>query len=212
MTPSDFVIVIGRQCGSGGRELGKALAERLNIPYYDRRLLKAASQEFGVRHDLLERHDERRPSTLSAWLTASCGATNASYSGATFSDGDIQRLQGKVVRKLLERGACVIVGRGADYIARDMPNLLSVFLHAPVEDRIARMKRGEARGCSDAEIANTIAQTDRRRSSYYRDFTGRNWGAADNYHLTINSSLVDIEAMVDMIVAVLQHRCDREKA
>lgn len=207
MTPSDYVIVIGRQCGSGGRELGKALAERLGIPYYDRRLLTDASRKLGMRADLLERHDERRPSSLLAWLTASCGAADATYTGATFSDRDLQILQGKVVRGLLEAGSCVIVGRGADYIGRDLPHVFSVFFHAPMAERVKRMRAGEASGCSDARIEEIINRTDRRRSDYYNDFTGRRWGAADNYHLCVDSSLADKDAIVDMIVTLLERRC-----
>lgn len=207
LIPSDFVIVIGRQCGSGGRELGKALAARLGVPYYDRRLLTDASKELGMRTDLLERNDERRPSGLLSWLSSSCGAPEAAYSGPTFSARDLQILQGKVLRGLLERGACVIVGRGADYIGRDLPNILSVFLHAPMDRRVENMRKGEAAGMSDAEIVELINRTDRRRGDYYNDFTGRRWGAADNYHLCIDSSLTDKEAIVDMIVTLLQRRC-----
>lgn len=209
MTPSDFVIVIGRQCGSGGRELGRALAERLGVPYYDRRLLQDASKELGIRADLLERNDERRPSRLVAWLSASCGAVDASYHGKTFSEGDIHRFQGKVIRNLMERGSCVIVGRGADYIGRDLPNLLSVFLHAPVEERLKRMRRNETPGLSDAELQEMMMRTDRRREAYYNDFTGRHWGHADNYHLSIDSSLGDVETLADMIVSMLHRRCEK---
>ncbi len=211
MTPSDFVIVIGRQCGSGGRELGRALADRLGIPYYDRRILRDASKELGIRPDLLERNDERRPSRLAAWLSASCGAVDASYHGKTFSEGDIHRFQGKVIRNLLERGSCVIVGRGADYIGRDLPNILSVFLHAPAQERLKRMRRNEATGLSDDELREMMVRTDRRREAYYNDFTGRHWGRADNYHLSLDSSLVSIDTLADLIVNLLLQRCNMMK-
>lgn len=160
-----------------------------------------------MRADLLERNDERRPSGLLSWLSSSCGAPEAAYPGPTFSARDLQILQGKVLRGLLERGACVIVGRGADYIGRDLPNILSVFLHAPMDRRVENMRKGDAAGMSDAEIVELINRTDRRRGDYYNDFTGRRWGAADNYHLCIDSSLTDKEAIVDMIVTLLQRRC-----
>lgn len=197
--PSDFVIVIGRQCGSGGRELGKALALHFGIPYYDRRLLSEASRELGMRHDLFERNDEKRPSRLRAWLGSGYGATEQCYLSQTLSDDTIQRMQAEVIERLIAHGPCVIVGRGADYIGRNAPNLLSIFLHAPLDERVRRVRSREACSASDREIAEMLTRQDARRRDYYNDFTGRRWGEADNYHLCIDTSLIDTDAIVGIV-------------
>lgn len=204
MSFSDHIIVIGRQCGSGGREIGRKLAESLGIPYYDRRLLKTAAEELGIRADLLEQHDERRPSCLTAWLASTCGAQHASYSGTPFTDIGVQRAQHKVLYDIMHKGPCVIVGRGADYIGRDLPNVVSLFLHAPLPYRIESMRRGEAKDMNTSEISELIERTDRRRAKYYRDFTGRRWGHSDNYHLSIDTSVADSDTVVDIIRSFLK--------
>lgn len=201
----NFVIVIGRQCGSGGRELGKALASRLGIPYYDRTLLSEASRELGMRHELFERNDERRPSKLKSILGACYGSFNECYTGECFCDDDILRLQGSVIRRLMEKGPCVIVGRGADYVGRDLPNLLSIFLHAPIADRVRRVRSRECcSDISDSEIADLLMRKDRDRAEYYNYYTGRNWGDADNYHLCIDSSKAGIPAIVGLVCGYLE--------
>lgn len=210
MKPSDCVIVIGRQCGCGGRELGEKLAERLGIPFYDRHLFQETADDTGMRSDLLERHDERRPSGLGAWLASGFGATHISYNEATLSGGALQKLQGEAVRKLMEKGSCVIVGRSADYIGRDLQNVFSVFLHAPLDYRIKRIKKEFPEGLSDEEIAGRITRTDRRRCDYYNDFTGRKWGQADNYHLSIDTSLAGLDDIADNIVKILETFCSKK--
>lgn len=197
--------MIGRQCGSGGRETGKALASRLGIPYYDRTLLSEAARQLGIRPDLLERNDERAPSRLRAWLGACYGAMSESYPVEPFADADIQRLQGAVIRRLMEKGPCLIVGRAADYIGRDLPDLCSIFLHAPLDKRVERVMRREGGVCSHAEAENSILATDRRREEYYNYFTGRNWGRAENYHLTLDTSKLSVDGIVELVYSYLEN-------
>lgn len=201
------MIVIGRQCGSGGREIGKKLAQKLGISYYDRRLLTDVSEEHGLRTDLLEKHDERRRSGLASWLASSCGAHHASYSPSLLAEGALKNLQEERVRTLVEGGSCVIVGRGADYIGRDLPHVVSVFLHAPLEVRVNRIMQSEAPDLSQSEVIEMVNRTDRRREVYYNDFTGRKWGAADNYHLSFDTSIVAPDTIVEMIETYIHSMC-----
>lgn len=201
---SDYIVVIGRQCGSGGRELGKALSAKLGVPYYDNTLLCEAAKQLGVRPELLERNDERAPSKLRAWLGACYGAMNESYPVEPFVDADIQRLQGFVIRRIMEQGPCVIVGRAADYIGRDLENLCSIFLHAPLKQRVERVLARDASCSSSREAEDLIFATDRRRESYYNYFSGRNWGKAENYHLSIDSSKMSMDSIVDLICHYLE--------
>ena len=128
MKRSDFVIVIGRQYGSGGRELGQMLARRLGIPYYDKALLSEAAGRLGFRADLFERADEKRPSFFSSLLSANYGSSTYFAPGA-MHNATLYQMQSDVIRNLMD-SPCVIVGRTADYIGRERKNVVSIFLHA----------------------------------------------------------------------------------
>jgi len=205
MSAPKFVIVIGRQYGSGGRELGKRLAERLNIPYYDKELLIEAAGRLGFRMDLLEKVDEKPPSPLRSLLAASVGSSSWFSSGALQSE-TLYQLQSDVIRAILDREACVIVGRTADYIARSHPGLVSIFLHADISDRIARVAGRDSVDLSGSDMKEAILRKDNARRDYYNYFTGRDWGAASNYHLSLSSSLLDMEGIEAVVMAYLKAR------
>lgn len=208
MKPSDFVIVIGRQFGSGGRRLGQILAQRLSIPYYDKELLSKAAEELGFRADLFEKADEKRPSLFASLLSANYGASSCFTPGG-LQNSTLYQFQSDVVRRLIEH-PCVIVGRTADYIGRDKSNLLSLFLHADDKDRVARIKKRSDVQLEDSRVRELMEKRDNDRMTYYNYFTGRRWGHASNYHLSLSTSGMTLEKIADVVCAYLDSRCKAE--
>lgn len=196
------VVVIGRQFGSGGRRIGKIVAELLGLAYYDKELLSEAAQSFGIAKEIFAAHDEKRPSPLSALLQGAYGIAD-NFHDISVGGQNLYREQSKAIRRICLEGPCVIVGRTADYVMRDHPGLVSVFLHAPLEFRVGRITgRGEA---GRAETAREMAQrNDRNRESYYNYYTGRHWGRADNYHLTLDSSTLTDREVAEIIAAYVK--------
>lgn len=206
--------MIGRECGSGGRALGKELARRLNVRYYDKELLSSAAKELGLRADIFERTDEKKPSLLRSMLGAIYGNPCDYCPDDRLSAEGVYEMQSRVIRKIITTGPCVIVGRTADYIGRDLKNLLSLFLHAPLAARVAAVKARDPRcaGCSDGEIADRLNKIDAQRRNYYSYFTGREWGEASNYHLSINTELLSIEQIAELVEQFLAKRAQRISA
>lgn len=193
------IIVIGRQAGSGGRGLGKALAHRLSIPYYDKELLRECADRLGYDKEIFEMADERRPSPFRSFLSARFGVGETS----PLQGEGIYQAQAKVIRQLGEHGSCVIVGRTADYILRDHPGLFSIFLHAPEKWRASAMaSRGDAKSAEEALAI--LRREDSRRRDYYNYFTPGGWGKAGNYDICIDSSRFSPEQLVDIIEALAQ--------
>lgn len=203
MIPSDLIIVVGRQFGSGGRKIGKALAEHYGLDYYDKEVLSEAAGRFGYHPDIFARYDEKRPSPLRSLLSNAFGVAE-SYENSMSSESIYQR-QSSVIRQLAEKKGGVFVGRSADYILRDHPNLVSIFLHAPVEHRArAILKRGDA---STIEKAKDIAKKlDISRENFYNYFAGKGWGRADNYHLSLNSALLGVDGTLEVIKSFIDNR------
>lgn len=194
----ESIVVIGREYGSGGREIGRLVAGRLGIPYYDRELLSEAARRHGLNADLFATADERRPSALrSLFECAYC--VPDTYGPSALSREGIYKAQSDVIRSICAEGGAVIVGRTADYVMRDHPKLLSVFIHASDDTRAARIiARGEA---SDPREALELAhRRDRRREEYYNYFTGRRWGHASTYHLSFDASRLPTAAIAELIV------------
>lgn len=207
MSDKNFVITIGRQFGSGGRELGKLLAEKLGIDFYDSRLLGEAAKRSGVNPEFFERSDEKAPSFISGLFTFSYGYNNFHYyaGSSVISDDSIYRTQCDVIRAIAEQGSCVIVGRSADYVLRDHPRCLNIFIHASMDDRIARiMRRGDK---PTAEQARALAEkTNKLRAHYYNFYTDKTWGDAASYDLTFNSSLLPMNEIANLVIAYLHAR------
>lgn len=198
--PKDnFVIVIGRQFGSGGRTIGKLIADRLGISYYDTEILKKAAESEGVSQEIFKEHDEKKPSVLKALLQGLYGIPD-NFHTVPLSGERTYKVQSNVIKELCRKGSCVIVGRNADFILRNHPRLLSVFLHAPIEKRAQRIiERKDALNLEDAmELA---LRHDRRRESYYNFYTGeKKWGVASNYHLCIDTESLDYSHIADIIL------------
>ncbi|MCM1377447.1 MAG: cytidylate kinase-like family protein [Clostridium sp.] len=195
--PRDMIVVIGRQFGSGGRKVGKMLAEHLGLKYYDKELLNEAAVEFGFSREILAQADEKKPSLLSQLFISSFGVQN-SFGPETLSGEGLYKVQSQVVRKLGEKGGCIIVGRTADYILRDHPHMASLFFHSPIEVRAQSIcQRGESE-CLKAAMEKAH-KADKHRESYYNYFTGRKWGTSSNYDLSVDSSKFSDEELVEFI-------------
>ncbi len=191
------IIVIGRQYGGTGRKTGRALAEALGLPYFDKEIINKVAASYGYDPDILHRADEKKPSPFRSMLLGKYGVMDM-YATSPLSRESLYEAQTNVIRQICNEGGCVIVGRTADYIMREHPGLVSVFIHAPKEWRAQNLiERGEAKTLQDALVK--IRKADSDREGYYNYFTGRKWGTADNYHLTIDASLLKPEEMVDLI-------------
>ena len=198
--PSHYVITIGRSFGAGGRELGQRLAQRLKIGYFDKELLTDAARNAGMDSAIFEKNDERAPGFL-AGAVSLCHGYNplARYTGPnSVGEESVYRAQSEFIRDIASKGSCVIVGRSADYILRDFPNLISIFLHAPEDVCIKRII--ERADCLDVNKARSILRkTNRLRAEFYNFYTDRNWGEASTYHLSFDTSKLPLEVISDMV-------------
>ena len=198
----NFVITIGRQFGSGGRELGQALSQALGIGYYDKALLYEAARHAGLAPEFFERKDERFPSFLSGLFSFNMGVGTVAWynvGASTISDDAIYRAQSDVMHHIVGRESCVIVGRSSDYILRDHPRCLNIFVHAPIEACVDRiMKRSPE--ITDRRQARQLAErTNKLRANYYNFYTDKKWGDARSYDMTFDSSKLSTEQCVEII-------------
>lgn len=204
-----YVITIGRQYGSGGREIGRLIADVLGIKYYDKELLTESAKVAGVKPELFEAADERTPSFFSNLWSFNLGFNSGSYliGNTPLSDENIYRAQSNVMKNIAEQSSCVIVGRSADYVLRENPNLISVFIHASIESRIIRiMNRTDI---DSAEKAREIAEKkDKLRASYYNFYTDKTWGSSMSYDLSIDSSKLPTAVVADIIVNYVKSRLE----
>ncbi|NDV65061.1 AAA family ATPase [Bacteroides sp. 224] len=197
MKDNHFVINIGRQLGSGGREIGTKLAEKLGISFYDKELINLASKESGLCKELFEKADEKPSQTVvGSFLGARFSLfTDASVPYANYLSNDtLFKIQSDVIRDLAAKQSCIFVGRCADYILRDFPRCVNVFISAPTEDRVKRLCATE--NLSEEEAKEVIRRTDKKRSEYYNYYSYKTWGAAETYHLCIDSSILGMNETI----------------
>ena len=198
-----FTITIARGFGSGGRTIGRMLAERLGIAWYDQDLIKLASEESGIHIDLFDKADEYKKPSLFGKYDRNFGDKLISpESGEFTSDDNLFNYQAKVIKDLHGKEPCIIVGRCADYILRDEPDVLRVFVYASKErciDTVANLYN-----LSPKEAERQIDRIDRARSTYYRYYTGQEWDNARNYDLCLNSDVLGFERCVDLIEQYLK--------
>lgn len=199
------IISIGRSFGAGGRSIGRHLSSLLGIPFYDNELLMEAAQEFGFSRSIFMRADEKRPSVFKRLVTQMYGVQETFNIQNSLTAENIYQAQSLVIRAIAKRESCIIIGRTADYILRDFPGLLKVFLHAPLSYRALKIvERGDA---ADVEQAMELARLkDRTRQEYYNYFTGRDWGSSANYDLTFDSSLLSPQQAAELISSYLHLR------
>ena len=191
------IITISREFGSGGRTIGRMVAEKLGIPFYDKELVDQIALESGFAPKFVEEHGEHAPGkTLFAYAFAPQGIPGV-MNGMSTADF-LWHIQCSVILQLAEKGPCVIVGRNADYILKDREDTLHAFIHADMAYRADRIVRlyGESEKSPEARRN----EKDKRRHVNYQHYTGRVWGTAQNYDLCLNSGTVGIEECADIIV------------
>ena len=196
----NFIITIGRQFGSGGREIGRQLSRLMNINYYDKELIQEAAKESGIDPHYFEKADETTPTGL---YHAMLGFSSFNYEGALCNE-NIFKLQADVIQNIARKHSCVIVGRCADYILRENPRCISVFIHAAMNDRIARIQKNEF--LSEKEAMEKAMKIDKRRAGYYNFYSDKEWGVSSSYDLSVNSSILGSEETARLIRDFVEKR------
>jgi cytidylate kinase len=189
---NNFIITIGRQYGSGGREIGEKLAKQLSIPFYDKELLAIASNESGIDAELFEKADEKPKMSFLYSLV-----TGNEKIGRTSSEDTLFLAQFDAIKKVAAQGPCVIVGRCSDYILSDFGNCINIFVHANMESKKQRVINEY--GVASEHAEDTIIKTDKKRAKYYNYYTNQAWGNSFNYDLTIDTSSIGIDRAVELI-------------
>ena len=193
------VITIGRQFGSGGREIGDKLAKAYDIKYYDRELLARASKESGFCEEILMNHDERP--TNSFLYNLVIDTYSFGYNSSSFVDMPISQkvflAQFDTIKKVADEGPCVIVGRCADYALEGRDNVINLFIYADESFKVGRIM--EQYNLDEAKARDMIVKKDKQRQSYYNYYTNRKWGKAESYDLCINSAVLGIDGSVKLI-------------
>jgi len=193
-----FVINVGRQLGSGGRQIGEKLASQFGIAFYDKELINLASKESGLGKEFFENADEKKShSIIGGLLGLRTNISNEVYVNNYLSNETFFKIQSDIIRELAEEKSCVFVGRCADYILRDHPRCINIFITADTDDRVKRVTQDQK--LTAAKALEVIEKTDKKRSEYYNYFSNKVWGVAESYHLCINSSVLGIDETVAFI-------------
>lgn len=193
------IITISREFGSGGRSIGKAVAERLNLPYYDKELIKQVAEKTGFAPEYIEEKGEYASGkSIFSYFNAFAGRSDA-MGGMSAADF-LWVMQRQVILELAEKEPCVIVGRCADYILKDRSDCLHVFIHADEEFKAERIVR--LYGETEKKPQERLKDKDTRRSLNYKHFTDREWGRCQNYHLSLDSGALGIDKCVDLIAGL----------
>lgn len=199
-----IIVTIGRQFGSGGHEIGNRLAERLDIPLYDRNLVNMAAEQMKISPEAARDVDETGLNRFLAYYAAA-PVDYTSYYMTSFDMGQplseqLFQVQSDIIKKLADRSSCVIVGRCADYLLADAPGLINVFITASKEDRIKRI--AEKYELTERKAADRIKKIDRERRYYYELHTGKDWGSIESHDILLNVSTMGIDGAVDTLEAL----------
>ena len=197
----ETIITIGRQYGSGGRNIGIQLAKELGVPFYDQNILKQAAAESGLCEKILENYDEKPRSFLYSIAMDPFGYALGGIPANTL-DQRVYMATFDTINTIADKGSCVIIGRCADYVLRERKNVLRVFLYASMEERIkAVMERDDL---SEAAAKQKISRMDRSRAAYYEFYSTQKWGAVDSYDLCIDTGLLGQDGTVALIRHVME--------
>ena len=187
------IITISREFGSGGRTIGKAVAQKLGIPCYDAELITEMAKQSGFAENYVREAGEYAPGGL-------LNSMFTSRAGGPTNEDILWQIQCNIVTQLAKKGPCVIVGRCGDYILRDRTDVLKVFVHADMAFRAKRIV--EVYGQREESPEQRLKDKDKRRSTYYRFYTGRKWGQLDTYDLMLNSGVLGIEKCTELICTI----------
>lgn len=194
------VITIARQFGSGGHEVGERLARELNIPFYDKALIAMAAKQSGLSEEVFENADEKATSSLLYSMVMGSYGFGGRIPGINEMpiNDKLFIIQSDIIKKAAAQGPCVIIGRCADYILRDFPHCLNVFIHA---DKAARVERIVAKNLCEAKKApDFISKKDKQRANYYNFYSNNRWDDLNNYDLTLDTSKFTVERAVELVL------------
>lgn len=204
------LVTISREYGSGGRIIGKLLAQKLGVPFYDKEeLIAIAAAQSGLSKELLEGAELKAKNSF-AYNLSSALSFNEATSGSPLSVNEKLFLATfQAIQEIGEKGQAVIVGRCADYVLRDIPDVTNVFIYAEYEDRLRRAVK--VYGDKETEVKGIVATYDKARQNYYNYHTGQKWGEFKNYNMAINSSYITEEEPANLIAEYVQHRRYRDE-
>lgn len=191
----NYIITIGRQFGCGAHEIATKLSKKLNIPYYDKEIIKRASKDSGFDEKLFNFYDEK-PTRSFLYNISTEGLMAFSSAPQTLED-QILQYQFNTIKKVSEEGSCIIVGRCAEYILRDNPSLISVYLHADEKFRLRRVINQY--GYSEKNALKEMKSIDKKRARFHNFYSDKNWGDAATYNLCIDVSMLGIDETVELI-------------
>ncbi|MCA6084677.1 AAA family ATPase [Candidatus Endomicrobiellum agilis] len=201
-----FAITIARQYGSGGFLIGKKLSKDLNIAFYDKELIKIASEKSGLEKELFEASDEKKH----FWLFGGLHGLFVNFFGLEQSDNNLIlndslfKIQSDIIKQLARKESSVFIGRCANYVLRNHPKCINVFICADIEDRIERISL--YKNITENKALEEIERSDRERSKYYNYYTGKVWEEAISYHLCINSSVLGIDKTAEFIRTLVEKK------
>lgn len=204
----NFIISIGRQLGSGGKEIAEKLGKKLNIKVYDKTLLEVAAKESGLDTTVFETADEQEHSGFFSGLFSIHGSVSSYSPGDCYMNNDkLFEIQSETIRDIAEKEDCIIVGRCAEYVLRDHPGMTSIFITADNNERIGRIMEKESLDYEKA--ADFMEKGDKRRRSYHDYYATTHWGEARSYDLCINSSRIGIDGTVELLYNFIKSRFDK---
>ena len=207
-----FVITIGRQFGSGGRDVGQIISKTLDIPFYDKELVEMAAQKSNLSHEALKEVDERATNSFLYSLVGgnySMRGINAPLYYEMPINDKLFIAQSEVIKERAAEGPCVIIGRCADYVLGDIEDieLLNVFIHAPLDFRARRVM--EALGLSQSKARDRVNKTDKQRRTYYDYYASRDWGVMSNYDMCLNAKTLGIQGAADIIINCVRDKVEK---
>lgn len=200
------IITISREFGSGGRLIGKKLAEELNVPYYDKELLDRIAEESGFSREMMEEAEKSAKNSFLYSLSSAFGTGEAGPESLSLNERFFLA-QFETIREVAEEGSCVIVGRCADYILRGIPEATNVFIYAEEQDKIKRAV--EEYGVPEKDVKKVMHNADKARANYYNYHTGQKWGNPINYHLCFDSGYISVDNIVKLILDYIELRDEK---
>ena len=199
-----IIITIGRQLGSGGRVIAQKLAQEFDCQFYDREILNLAAKESGFSEKIFEQNDEHKGFLKSLFHMRVPHVSDVNFYKSNISQEGLFQFQSDAIRKAAKKGSCVFVGRCADYILRDMPNVVNIFVTADIDWRAEQViKRHQ---CTKEEALKIIHHAESSRASYYNYYTGKRWGDAASYDLCVDASILGIDATEQYIADFIRKR------
>ena len=194
----DIIITIGREFGSGGREIGCKLSEKLGIPFYDKELISKVAEKIQCGEGAIEFYEEKAPALMFA--------PNSLFATYEMPMSDkIFIAQSHVIEELANKESCIIIGRCADYILKDNPRVFSVFIHSDIKHRVER-KMKIVTDVPKEKMQSHILGIDKKRAKYYSYYTDSKWGAASTYHMSLDSGMFGINGCVELITQAIKMR------